>query len=102
MAHSLRCFSLGDTNTRRLPAEDSHKPLWQLPLYQQPERPSKRLIDAHQAAIAAERKLSVPVGLNLLGQAEAVLDEEPYTHCECCDSPVDASMPSCPQCGWGE
>jgi hypothetical protein len=98
LAHSLYCHPCESEDTRRLGADGDDRPRWARPLYHQPSRPSKRLIDAHTASIAAERRLAVPHGLNLLQQAEELAD---MRHCDYCDMPVDQGLDQCPSCGWG-
>ncbi len=85
-------------------ALDATAPRWQIPLYQQPERPSRAAIAAYQSSIAAERRLSVPVGVNIMQQAEQALMEanDDFRHCDCCEAPIDVVACNCPYCGWGE
>ncbi len=95
MCHSTSVLSaLGSTKGRVFPGGD--KPMWALPLYQQPSRPTQAAIDAYRSAIAAERRLSVPHGISLLQQAETVSCDY-LVFCDGCDQPIDPTTEhSCP------
>jgi hypothetical protein len=120
LAHSLSRYSPGSQPLRRSgpdlkqtpypdevaqeAAQEPTKPRWQIPLYHQPERPSRAAIAAYQASIAAERRLSVPHGVNLLEQAdeaEALMEaNDDFRHCDCCEAPIEVSECRCPYCDW--
>ncbi len=84
--------------------EEAQTPRWQLPLYQQPDRPSRAAIASYQASIASERRLSVPHAINILQQADECLEQQPVTdmiHCDACEAPYEAHECYCPYCAWG-
>lgn len=116
LSHSLSLYPLESMNMRRLGAADEEpapyadeertrdavQPRWQIPLYHQPERPSRAAIAAYQSSIAAERLLNVPRGINLLQQAEQALMEanDDFRHCDNCEAPIEAVACNCPYCGY--